>query len=100
MTYTIQTCVLALLPILAFALTPRERFENLKKKSTPFLETYWESYTSFPYNYNTCFNHDDPMQVDFSDYGVDLGSIPIVGSDFSDRGVNVVNIAFASGYES
>jgi hypothetical protein len=98
MAYILQKLLLAFLPVLAFGLTPRERFENLKKKDTPFLETYWESYTSFPYNYNTCYSHDSPIEIDLSDFGVDLGSIPIV-SGTSDRGVNVVNIAFAAAYE-
>ena len=86
-------CCSALLPLAIAGLTPRQRFEQLKELKTPFLETYWESYTSAAYNYTTCYSHTDPFEVDFSDFGVDLSSVPVAGGQL---GVNIVNIAFAS----
>ena len=84
--------VLVLLPAV-LGLTPRQRLAAHFEKNLPILETYWESYTSLPYNYSTCFGS-DPMEVDYSDFGVDLATIPIKGGP-SGTGVNVVNIAFA-----
>jgi len=86
-----------LLPIvLVLGSTPRERFRARREQNLPILETYWESYASFPYDYSTCLSHTDAQEVDWSDFGVDLSSIPIAGGDAGENGVNVVNIAFAN----
>ena len=85
----------ALLPLTIAEMTPRQRFAQLKELNKPFLETYWESYLSAPYNYNSCYSHTDPLEIDTSDFGVDLASIPVSGGQSGERGVNVVNIAFA-----
>ena len=84
----------ALLPAV-LGLTSRERLTARLQSNSPILETYWESYTSLPYNYSTCYTHTQPMEVDYSDFGVDLSTVPIAGDQFG-NGVNVVNIAFAS----
>ncbi len=59
-----------------------------QKKSQPLLETYWESYLAFPYNYSTCYNPEDAADIDPTNYGIDLATWP------TDK-VNIVNIAFA-----
>ncbi len=46
-------CLLVLLLPAALGLTPRQRLAARRELNLPLLETYWESYTSFPYNYST-----------------------------------------------
>ena len=87
--------LLPFLPLLALSLTPRERFTKLKELHIPFLETYWESYVSFPYNYTNCYYHENPLEIDYSDYGVDLSKIPVANVELGEKGVNIINIAFA-----
>ena len=82
--------------VLVLGSTPRERFRTRREQNNPILETYWESYTSFPYDYLTCLGHTDPQEVDLSDFGVDLSTIPVAKADVGQNGVNVVNIAFAN----
>ena len=68
-----------------------EKFENLQKFGNPFLETFWESYLSFPYLYDplTCaYDHLIPGPVDETAFGYDLAQLP--------SEVKVVNIAFAA----
>ena len=66
-----------------------QKFQEMQKRSKPLLETYWESYLSFPYNYsNMCINDLNPYPVDVFAYGYDIKDVP--------EGVDIVNIAFAS----
>jgi hypothetical protein len=51
---------------------------------------------SFSYNYSTCFGFTQPTEVDWTDFGVDLASIPVAGAGIGESGVDVVNIAFAN----
>ena len=74
-------------------LTPKEKLNNLLSQGGRLLETYWESYLSYPFDYNNCYTQTDPNDVDENAYGYDLGSIPIAGN--GKEGYNVVNIAFA-----
>ena len=48
--------------------TSLEKFHKIS--STPFLETYWESFSVLPYDTNNC-GHDNlqPNYVDKTDYG-------------------------------
>ncbi len=71
----------------------RRRPRELLQSTVPFVETYWESYDSWPYNYSSCYTQ-TPADVDESAYGYDLRELP-VGS-LSQPGANVINIAFAS----
>ena len=57
-------------------------------QAEPFLETYWESYLSFPYDEYNCYpgnNEENP--VDKTAFGFNLRELPL--SD-----INVINIAF------
>ena len=66
-----------------------QKFQELQRSKKPLLETYWESYLSFPYNYNNwCYNDLNPYPVDVFAYGYDIKDVP--------EGVDIVNIAFAS----
>ena len=66
-----------------------EKFQELQSKRKPLLETYWESYLSFPYDYSKpCINDLNPNPINVNAYGYDIKEIP--------DGVNIVNIAFAS----
>ena len=66
-----------------------QKFQELQRSKKPLLETYWESYLSFPYNYsNMCINDLNPYPVDVFAYGYDIKDVP--------EGVDIVNIAFAS----
>ena len=43
----------------------------------PFVETYWESYLSFPYNESNCYYaNNQPNTVDKTAFGYDLKQIP------------------------
>ena len=65
------------------------KFHEMQDRGKPLLETYWESYLSFPYNYsNMCINDLNPNPVDVFAYGYDIKDVP--------DGVDIVNIAFAS----
>ena len=65
-----------------------EKFERLQKIGVPFLETYWESYASFPYGKDNCGSWNlKPHDVDDSAYGYDIKQVP--------EQVDIVNIAFA-----
>ena len=65
-----------------------KKFEALQKYGVPFLETYWESYASFPYSQTTCDpNYLEPSNVDQTAYGYDIKQVP--------SQVNIINIAFA-----
>ena len=65
-----------------------KKFEELQAKK-PLLETYWESYLSFPYDYSKpCINDLNPNPINVNAYGYDIKDIP--------DGVDIVNIAFAS----
>ena len=69
---------------------PQERLEKLLSKNggRPFVESYWESYLSFPYDYSNCYQPDNPNEVNEDAYGYDLASLPY------DK-IDVINIAFA-----
>lgn len=84
-------CSMAVAMVSAMERRPRE----LLAQSRPFLESYWESYSRFPNRFENfgCQNITD--WTDSTAYGYDLASIPIAGGTCT--GVNVVNIAFASG---
>ena len=65
--------------------------EKLEANFGPFLETFWESYLSYPYEYesrNCAYNDLNPEPVDDTAYGYDLTQLP--------PEVKVVNIAFAA----
>ena len=50
-----------------------KKFEALQKSGVPFLETYWESYASFPYDQSKCGLTDlNPNNVDQTVYGYDI----------------------------
>jgi hypothetical protein len=83
----------AILCVLAYSkaefLTSIEKFEHLKSHGIPFLETYWESYLSWPYNYNNCAWDDlNPNDIDETAFGYDLSQIPT-------DSIKVLSIAFA-----
>ena len=63
---------------------------NCLKENSPVVETYWESYLSFPYNTSNCgFSNLQENEVDKEAFGYDLRSIPL-------ENINVVNIGFLS----
>ena len=65
--------------------------KKLEANFGPFLETFWESYLSYPYEYesrNCAYNDLNPEPVDDTAYGYDLTQLP--------PEVKVVNIAFAA----
>ena len=65
-----------------------KKFEALQKSGVPFLETYWESYASFPYGEGTCgISNLEPGYVDETAYGYDIKQVP--------DHINIINIAFA-----
>ena len=65
-----------------------EKLNRLKSLQKPYLETYWESYLSFPHSMSQCNpNNPDPGYADVTAYGYDIKQIP--------SHVQVVNIAFA-----
>ena len=52
------------------------------------METYWESYLSFPYNRSNCYEGNlEPNDVNEEAFGYDLRQIPV---DI----IDVVNIGF------
>lgn len=62
----------------------------LSCQAEPFVETYWESYLSFPYDENNCYAaNSEPNPVDTTAFGYDLKDIPM-------ENIDVVNIAFLS----
>ena len=64
---------------------------SLAQFGNPFLETFWESYLRYPYQYesrNCAYNDLNPDPVDDTIYGFDLAQLPAE--------VKVVNIAFAA----
>ena len=64
--------------------------EKFNKLGSPFLETYWESHSTFPYDKNNCQPSNlQPNVIDVTDYAMRLVQIPSYA-------VNIVNIAFAS----
>ena len=66
-----------------------QKFEKLQAYGKPYLETYWESYDSFPFTVSNChhLNLEPDNPIDESAYGFDLRQVP--------DHVQVVNIAFA-----
>ena len=70
--------------------TPRDRFRQLAR---PWVETYWESYLSSPYDYDNCYGG-TLNPVDETAYGYDLGLLPVGGVDGA--GAQVFNIAFGN----
>ena len=54
----------------------------------PFIQTYWESYLSYPYDPLTCYYGNlTPNEVDETAFGFDLTKIPL-------DNIDKVNIAF------
>ena len=52
------------------------------------METYWESYLSFPYNSSNCYEGNlEPNDVNEDAFGYDLRQIP-------KENIDVVNIGF------
>ena len=64
--------------------------EKFHKIGTPFLETYWESFSVLPYDTNNCADNNlQPNYIDETDYAARINQIP-------KDSVKVVNIAFAT----
>ena len=62
----------------------------VKSADRPYVETYWESYLSFPYDWNNCiFGNLETNDVNEDAFGYDLKQIPF-------ENIDVVNIGFLS----
>ena len=61
-----------------------------KSLNRPFVETYWESYLSYPYEPSSCYPDNlEGNNVNEEAFGYDLRQIPT-------ENIDVVNIAFLS----
>ena len=61
-----------------------------KSADRPYVETYWESYLSFPYDWNNCiFGNLETNDVNQDAFGYDLKQIPF-------ENIDVINIGFLS----
>ena len=61
-----------------------------KSLNRPFVETYWESYLSYPYDKTNCYPGNlEGNDVNEEAFGYDLRQIPV-------ENIDVVNIAFLS----
>ena len=68
--------------------TSLDKFNKIA--GTQFLESYWESYSSFPYDGSNCYPSVlEPNFIDYSDYAIRLNQV------LSDT-IKIINIAFAS----
>ena len=68
--------------------TSLDKFNKIA--GTQFLESYWESYSLFPYDESNCYpSFLEPNFIDYSDYAIRLNQVP------SDT-IKIINIAFAS----
>ena len=67
------------------------QFQNgTKSLGRPYVETYWESYLSFPYNGSNCIAGNlETNDVNEEAFGYDLKQIPV-------ENIDVVNIGFLS----
>ena len=61
-----------------------------KSLKQPYVETYWESYLSFPYDSSNCYHGNlEENEVNKEAFGYDLKEIPV-------DHIDVVNIGFLS----